>query len=119
MTQKEITISGKIYILAFNFATVIQIEETTGKPFDLSTLETKRTSELLSLIWSAIKSNNPACPTFDDFARQLSVDEFKQCNEAIAPLIGEFFGVHLPGENKPSDEEEHQDPYPPVTSIAY
>lgn len=112
MIQKEVIIlGGKKFRLAFNFATICKIEEMTGQPFDVSTLsETRKTSDFLTLIWAALSANNIDFLLFDDFARELSVEDYKVCNEYIAVLLSEFYKPLVPEEPAADGDEQHQDP---------
>lgn len=89
--MEQITIGGKQYNVAMNFATVIAYEALTDQPFDLSGLN-KQTG-ILSLLWCMISANNEEGIDFNEMAKSLTSSEFVVANEIIAREVNAFYNV--------------------------
>ena len=95
MTQKEITLSGKSYPVAFNLQTMINWESITGKSFFGQ--DFKLIGDQTMLVVAAILSENPdADINYDGIIKASNyqtLQEIIDASNTVMALASEFFKV--------------------------
>ena len=95
MTQKEITLSGKSYPVAFNLQTMINWESITGKSFFGQ--DFKLIGDQTVLVVAAILSENPdADINYDGIVKASSfrtLQEIVDASNTVMALASEFFKI--------------------------
>lgn len=98
--KNEITLpNGKTYKIGFDFSTLLEVEELTGKSFGDINVNDKRDN--ISLMYAAIKSFNTDVEPFKEWLHNVtSINVAQDINAALADHINAFFGI-------PSIAEQH------------
>ena len=105
--NNNITINGKDYAIGFDFASLLEIEEITGKSFTEINNENRR--ENLQFIYGALKSFNDWMPPFNQWLHELtSVADIATVNEALAPHITAFFKIPGIAESHVADNSDEE-----------
>lgn len=107
MTQKIINLNSRTFVLAYDFATLCEVEaQTDGQP----NIGDTSVSNLTLIIWCALKTHNDDVPSLQDFRKNLSLAEFKACNDILAPLIKEFYDIPTVAETHVPESKGESDP---------
>lgn len=103
MTQKEITINGKTYQVAFTMATVLSFEEIADHSFFEEKFQ--RLRERMMLIFAAIyAADSNTSLKMEDLLKTDDWQEFNKAFETVMLMAAEFFKVP-----KVADELENKD----------
>ena len=102
----KVKLLGKDYGVAFNMAVQIDFEDTSGKPFDLESLNTQKAT--MQLCYASLKQANGKLPfTFDELLSQISSTETSELKNAVMGTMKEWFG--LPAVMQSDDEQPEED----------
>ena len=110
MTQKEITIGGKTYPVAFSMKTMLNYEEISGKPFFGESFD--HLKERIALIMSAaLTADENTTLTVEELMNGDDWDKVKDILAAyntVMELCAEFMKIPSvePKPEKPSEDEE-------------
>ena len=109
--QKEITINGKQYPVAFNMKTIISYEEIADKSYFDSNFG--KTTERIALIVAAVlTADEKSKIKVEDVMGNSDLDAVKQISEAFLIILNmstEFFGIpSVVAEEQPELTEEER-----------
>lgn len=107
MNTKILTINGRTYTAAMNFAVILAYETMTERPFDLTGLD--KQSGIIQLLYCILLANNDNVPDFNEFLRTITPGEFVTANEAVAALINEWYNIPAMAEQHVDEPEEEDD----------
>ena len=104
----KIKLFGKDYTIGFNMAVQIRFEELSGKPFDLTTMETQTAT--MQLCYASLKESNDNLPiTFDDMLKRLTMAETADLKNAVIEAMNEWFGIPKVMQEGEQPQEQEDD----------
>ena len=105
--MNKVTLFGKDYTIAFNMAVQIRFEEMSGKPFDLTTMETQTAT--MQLCYASLKESNDNLPfTFEEMTKRLTMSETADLKNAVIEAMNAWFGIPkvMQDEDQPQEQED-------------
>ena len=107
--EKQITLLGNQYKIAFNMATEIAYEEISGQGFDMEALAKTKNTAILYL--AAILANNPDSDlTLDDILFRATLPEIAELRTAVLDSMTEWMRIPEVMKDGKAKEEKEKDP---------
>ena len=104
----KVTLFSKDYVIAFNMAVQICYEKMSGKPFDLTTMETQTAT--MQLCYASMKESNDNLPfTFEEMLKRLTMSETADLKNAVIESMNEWFGIPKVMQDEDDQPQEQED----------
>jgi len=96
MGSNKIKVMGKDMNVGFNFAVVLEYEESFGQ-----SIRVEQTSDILKLFWAVLKAMNDDWDmSLKEMSMKMSAKDFNSLKDVILPKLNNFFNI-------PAVAEEH------------
>lgn len=92
--------------VAFDFATICEYEDVSGKMFNPAELSTKA---IVELIYCAVSTHNDDAPKLNDFRKMMSFDEYQEANKVLGDQLADFYHISVVAESHVSEPEQPEE----------
>lgn len=106
--MEKITLNGREYNIGFDFSSLLEVEEQTGKAF--TEIDHANSRENLQFIYSCLKAFNDGMPTFREWLHEIkNVADVTRISNAISFYISAFFAIPAVSEQHVPENEDKGD----------